>query len=186
MNRICINCKSTLDIKYFHLRHTGTYRKTCRACMREDNVKRYHAKKNGTFRPKGSIPCGRRTFGRLVVGANNRGNQFYLFPFDLWKIAKRQKLICPYTKEKLTSKTISLDHIIPLAQGGQNIPSNCQLVHYQVNIAKSSLLHQDFVNLCHCIAENHSDKRSDPYVVQYVKPYVKKELKNVPFSSCAF
>lgn len=64
--------------------------------------------------------------------------------FDLYKIAKKQKLICPISGVKLTRKNISLDHIIPTAKGGLNVPENVQLVDLRVNKMKLDSTEKEF------------------------------------------
>ena len=68
--------------------------------------------------------------------------------FDLFNIAKKQKLICALTGRKLTLNNISPDHIIPKARGGQSIPENIQLVTIEANRAKHMMNNNDFINLC--------------------------------------
>ena len=69
-------------------------------------------------------------------------------PFDLWKLAKRQKLICSLTGRKLTRETISLDHIKPYSKGGTNEITNLRLVHIDANMAKQTLNDEEFLQLC--------------------------------------
>jgi 5-methylcytosine-specific restriction protein A len=76
-------------------------------------------------------------------------------PFEFWKLAKRQKLICPLTGRKLTGETMSIDHIIPLCKGGKDDISNIQLVHVDANYAKRVLLETDFIKLCHDVCKMH-------------------------------
>jgi hypothetical protein len=69
-------------------------------------------------------------------------------PFDLWKLAKKQKLLCPISKEKLTTENMSIDHKIPLKRGGKNDLSNLQLTTKQVNVAKHTLTDLEFIEFC--------------------------------------
>lgn len=73
-------------------------------------------------------------------------------PFDLWVIVKRQKMLCPFSKEKLTTENISVDHITPLAKGGKNDLTNIQFTTKHVNIAKFTMTHKEFIEFCHKIA----------------------------------
>jgi 5-methylcytosine-specific restriction endonuclease McrA len=73
--------------------------------------------------------------------------------FDLWKIAKKQRLICPLTGEKLTNKNISVDHILPKSNGGTNEISNIRLIILQANRAKQSLTDTELYGLCKKIIE---------------------------------
>lgn len=68
--------------------------------------------------------------------------------FDLWKIAKKQKMLCPLTGEKLTSENASVDHIVSKSQGGLNTPSNIRLILKPINIAKQTMTDEMFIELC--------------------------------------
>lgn len=82
----------------------------------------------------------------------------YLTAFDLWCIAKRQKLLCALTGEKLTNETISVDHIIPKSQGGSNKRENIRLVHKDANLARRALSDKQFLELCKKVV-SHLDSR---------------------------
>ena len=69
-------------------------------------------------------------------------------PFDLWKIAKHQRLICPLTGRKLNASNMSLDHIIPLSKGGTHDIVNLRFVHIDANYAKRNLTDLAFINMC--------------------------------------
>lgn len=73
--------------------------------------------------------------------------------FDLWKLAKKQKLICVLTGEKLTFENISLDHIIPVSKGGTNNISNLQLVTRHANTIKNNMNMDELLLLCRKIVE---------------------------------
>lgn len=149
----CRVCRKTLPIKHFHLRLTGTYRRECKICQLNLNRNRYKLQKMGIYKKRAKR--GYRIFCKLAHCANAReGITNKIKPFDLWAIARKQKLKCPYTDEKLTNETLSLDHIVPLARGGANVKENLQFVHYQVNVGKSALLHDEFLALCHAISKN--------------------------------
>lgn len=86
----------------------------------------------------------RMTWNANVAAKKNNRCQHKLTHMDVWSVAKKQKLICPITKIKLTPKTISLDHIVPLARGGTNTKDNIQLIDYNVNIMKRHFLMCEF------------------------------------------
>lgn len=77
-------------------------------------------------------------------------------PIDLWKIAKRQRLICPLTGRKLTNENISLDHILSIKKGGKNSIDNFQLVDYHANLAKFTLTKEELIKLCQDIIYHNS------------------------------
>jgi len=68
--------------------------------------------------------------------------------WDLWKIAKKQKLICALTGDKLTNENLSIDHIIPTSKGGKNLSENIRLVTKEVNILKNSHSDEYLLELC--------------------------------------
>lgn len=78
--------------------------------------------------------------------------------FDLWRIAKKQKLICPLTGRRLTYENISLDHIIPLDKGGKTTINNIQFVDYHANLAKSTLTKEELIQLCNDIITHNQAK----------------------------
>jgi len=78
-----------------------------------------------------------------------------LSPFDLWKILKKQKMICPISGDKLTKENFSIDHIIPLIKGGKNEIDNLQFTIKEVNVAKFTMSTQEFIRFCHRIAKQN-------------------------------
>lgn len=93
-----------------------------------------------------------RRFQYLSKAANRRYKDNIITAFDLWKIAKKQKLLCPLTGVKLTNENISIDHITPKSLGGENIPLNIRLVIKQVNAAKQAMTDVAFIELCHRVS----------------------------------
>lgn len=81
-------------------------------------------------------------------------------PQELWSLAKRQRLTCPLSGRRLTRNNISIDHIIPLSNGGDNHPSNLRFVDYHANLAKAMFSDQELVLLAADII-NHHKKRDD-------------------------
>lgn len=80
--------------------------------------------------------------------AEKKRNGITIKPFDLWKLAKKQKLVCFLTGRKLTVDNISIDHIIPMANGGSTELTNMQLVDYNANLAKHVLTMEELYCLC--------------------------------------
>ena len=88
------------------------------------------------------------SFVLLARYANNRCKKGKLTAHDLWSIAKKQKLICPLTGEKLTTQNISVDHITPLCKGGTNNAFNIQLITRRANAAKNDMTHDELIRFC--------------------------------------
>jgi 5-methylcytosine-specific restriction endonuclease McrA len=90
------------------------------------------------------------------MGANWRYDD-KLVPVDLWKIAHRQKLICPLTGEHLNRDNISIDHIIPRSAGGKNVPTNIRLTTRDINWFKRTMNDPDLLAMCLKVV-NHMGK----------------------------
>ena len=76
---------------------------------------------------------------------SKRKEGYQISALELWSIAKKQKLICPLTGRKLTCDNISIDHKIPLSNGGTNEPSNLRFIDYHANLADLYSLAFDLV-----------------------------------------
>lgn len=130
--------------------------------LRQKNRER--AKKNYDKDPDGhksrsKKSRAKRRFKRLVEMSNRFFTKDeWLTALDIWRIAKKQKLICALTGDKLTNDTISIDHIIPKSQGGSNKPENIRLVDKDVNLARRALTDQQFIELCKKVV-SHLDPR---------------------------
>lgn len=57
---------------------------------------------------------------------------------DVDQILRSQKWKCAYCRVKLTRKTLHLDHIVALAKGGSNYPSNHQATCSPCNLRKQA------------------------------------------------
>jgi 5-methylcytosine-specific restriction endonuclease McrA len=76
-----------------------------------------------------------------------------LLPFDLWKLAKKQKLICPISGLKLTRRTVSVDHIIPKSKGGRNTLDNIRLTHVWANRMRLTATDEELFKMCKTILD---------------------------------
>lgn len=105
-----------------------------------------------------------KTFKYLAANMNYWYKNGIITSFDLWKIAKRQKLLCPFTGQKLTVENISVDHFISKSKGGLNIPSNIRLVVKSINTAKQTMTDDEFINLCKCVVNYAGGGTTPPTV----------------------
>lgn len=67
---------------------------------------------------------------------------------------------CALTGRRLEPSTASLDHIVPVRCGGAHAIENTQVLHKDVNRAKSTMTNDEFVQLCHEVV-HHSAGCSD-------------------------
>jgi 5-methylcytosine-specific restriction endonuclease McrA len=88
-----------------------------------------------------------KIFKRLAKRANN-SSDLKIKPFDLWKIAKKQKLKCALTGDKLTKNNVSLDHIKPKSKGGKNTIENIRLTTKDANWLKNTHSDEELLELC--------------------------------------
>lgn len=108
--------------------------------------KSYGAKSRARSRFKKLAEYSNRNFFRKKIKG------FYkLTAFDLWKQAKKQKLICPISGIRLNKENISVDHITPISKNGTNEPNNIRLVHKWVNLMLGIHSDEDFFAMCKTI-----------------------------------
>jgi 5-methylcytosine-specific restriction endonuclease McrA len=94
-------------------------------------------------------------FKLIANRTNQRCSKGKIRAKDLWRMAKKQALCCPISGEKLTRENISLDHIIPIANGGTNALSNLRLVTLKVNTAKHTMSDAEFFSFCQNIVNRN-------------------------------
>src|SRR5690606_32420688 len=73
---------------------------------------------------------------------------------DLRELLRRQNYRCALTGERLTPANFALDHIVPLANGGDFTAANSQLVLKVVNRAKNTMSEREFVEMCRKVAQH--------------------------------
>jgi hypothetical protein len=59
-----------------------------------------------------------------------------------------QQYRCAMTGRELTPETASLDHIVPVRSGGEHRIENAQVLHRDVNKAKTTMTRDEFIQLC--------------------------------------
>ena len=106
----------------------------------------------------------KKVFKILAFSANHCYKNGNITAFDLWKLAKRQKLRCALSGQRLIRSNISVDHIIPKSKGGINELSNIRLVLKSINIAKQTMTDDEFVELCRGVVNFHSGGTTPPTV----------------------
>jgi len=162
VNRYTINIWKGWTRKNKKISHDRWYQKNKKVYYSRPEVKEARKRSYEIFKQnhptwyseKSKIYSFKCRFKKLAEYANrtydrkNSENYYKLTAWDLWKIAKAQRLICPLTGDKLCAFNMSVDHIIPISKGGENIPSNIRLVDKWVNIMLQDRTDEDFFNQC--------------------------------------
>lgn len=142
MTQTQIEARRKHQLKWYHLnKHTEAYK----ARKRKQGKRKYWT----------------RVFWRMAKALRKHDDSSLITPFELWKIAKQQKLICPISGHRLTNQNMSPDHIIHRVNGGKTIPSNIRIVTIAVNTARNSMSDNELIKLCQDIV-NHNKKTPPP------------------------
>lgn len=67
---------------------------------------------------------------------------------QVFELVRAQGFRCALSGRELTPETASLDHIVPLAQGGEHSMNNVWCVDHRINLAKGTLSVDEFVAMC--------------------------------------
>ena len=67
---------------------------------------------------------------------------------NVLRLLEWQQYRCALTGRVLTPETASLDHIIPVRSGGEHRIENTQILHRDVNRAKTTMTNDEFIQLC--------------------------------------
>ena len=107
-----------------------------------------HVRKNKWSGAKGVDRRQKHVFKYLGASCNARYKDNKIGASDLAKIFKKQKGYCVLTGQRLTRDNMSVDHIVPKSNGGQNVPSNLRLTTKSVNIMRNTMDDLTFHTLC--------------------------------------
>ena len=84
---------------------------------------------------------------------------------DLEEVRKLMRMAiglpCPYCREKITPKIMSLDHIVPLARQGEHVIANCQVICEVCNSRKGPLSDGEYRGLLALIEDWTPASRQD-------------------------
>lgn len=118
---------------------------------------RYFSRRDAGLCPKCGDPA---TVGTLCLNdwfanvASNHGLPRGSGGKALKQIWESQKGLCAYTGEPLVpGDNASLDHKIPVTQGGMYSLDNVQWVVYQINRMKNDMTEDDFFRACRRVLE---------------------------------
>ena len=73
---------------------------------------------------------------------------------NVLRLLERQQYRCALTGRSLTPVTASLDHIVPVRCGGEHAVENTQVLHKDVNKAKTTMTNEEFIQLCREVVEH--------------------------------
>lgn len=161
----CSVCKLEKSIELFNkdCRSATGYRSNCKECFlksqkldRLKNKERYlehgrnyyyrHKDKRNKMAREAQQKRKLRSLANLANRRSKRkGHTEQITAFQLFCLAKRQKLRCAISGIKLTNKNISLDHIISYSKGGKNVIENLQFLDIHVNKMKNSHSVEEFL-----------------------------------------
>jgi len=152
VKRHCVRCAGPKD---------ETYKicKKCRAKLRgEARIRRIELIKAGRCTGcggarQGSIlwceTCALKSQSRKWLGDYRRWS-------ELKALLETQNHQCAYTGEVLVvGHNAAVDHKIPRSRGGSGEITNLQWVTYAVNASKWNLMHDEFLTICHSVAERN-------------------------------
>lgn len=64
-----------------------------------------------------------------------------------------QNYRCALSGVPITPESAQLDHVVPLADGGDNTIENLQWLHEDVNSAKGTMSQERFIEMCRLVAQ---------------------------------
>ena len=77
---------------------------------------------------------------------------------NVLRLLEHQDYRCALTGRRLTPDVASLDHIVPVRDGGEHRIENTQALHKDVNRAKSTMSLKEFVQLCREVVRHAADE----------------------------
>jgi 5-methylcytosine-specific restriction endonuclease McrA len=77
---------------------------------------------------------------------------------NVLRLLEYQHYRCALTGRRLTPGAASLDHIVPVRDGGEHRIENTQALHKDVNRAKSTMSVEEFVRLCREVVRHAARK----------------------------
>lgn len=63
-------------------------------------------------------------------------------------LVEEQNYRCALSGRELTPETASIDHVVPIARGGEHNLENLWVVDQQVNSAKGTMTLEEFLSVC--------------------------------------
>ena len=79
---------------------------------------------------------------------------------NVLRLLEHQGYRCALTDRRLTPEVASLDHIVPVRNGGEHRIENSQVLHKEVNRAKSTMSNEEFIRMCREVVRHAAARRS--------------------------
>lgn len=80
----------------------------------------------------------------------------------LMRLVETQKFRCALSGVELTPENAALDHILPVAKGGEHKIENLQWVHKEVNRMKGAMDQDTFVEMCRLVVNTATPPGFEP------------------------
>lgn len=80
---------------------------------------------------------------------------------NVLRLLECQQYRCALTGRQLAPDTASLDHVVPVRCGGEHVVENAQVLHKDVNRAKTTMTSEEFIQLCHEVVEHTSSNDAE-------------------------
>lgn len=81
----------------------------------------------------------------------------------LFELLEQQQYRCAISGRELTPENATVDHVVPLAKGGEHCASNAQLLDDEINRAKGTKTNEEFLAICQEVVAhnrgNHGELR---------------------------
>ena len=77
---------------------------------------------------------------------------------NILRLLECQNYRCALTGRRLTPEVASLDHVVPVRDGGEHRIENSQVLHKDVNRAKSTMTSEQFIQLCREVVRHAARK----------------------------
>ena len=71
-------------------------------------------------------------------------------------LIQKQEYKCALTGMQLEPDTAEIDHVVPVADGGDHSIGNLQILHKVVNRMKGSMSNAEFISWCKLVSETAS------------------------------
>lgn len=86
--------------------------------------------------------------GDVVESPRHKGPAGRITAAGILDVIRLQEFRCALTGRPLEPVNASIDHIIPMSQGGLHVLENVQVLHADVNAAKRTMKLEDFIQMC--------------------------------------